>query len=124
MTESIIKKRKLKLDKPGEQKNIQAVSQSLSNREGIISVDIDSRKKMLSLKYDLGKIRFETIEKMVADLGLGLSRRLTQRFKRGMAKFTEQNELDHLNAPVSSCCDDPKENTRHCEGCMMQGKNF
>jgi len=124
MTEPIIKKRTVKIDNLGEKKNIQALGQCLGDREGIISIDVDSRKKVLRLKYDLGKIKFEKIEKMLADLGLGLSRRFTERFKRGMAKFTEQNELDHLNAPVSSCCDDPKENTRHCKGCMMQGKNF
>lgn len=86
--------------------------------QGVIFVELDSRKKILRLTYDLRKTKFETIERRLDELGLVLSRELIERFKGGLAKFTEQNELDHLNAPVSSCCDDPKSNSQDCKSCM------
>lgn len=123
MIEPIIKRRKFKIDRMSGKENIHSINQFLSKKEGIVSVDIDSRKKILRLKYDLRKTKFHMIEKWLKELSLDLSRGLKERFKRGMAKFTEQNELDHLNAPVSSCCDDPRLNGRDCSRCMMK-KNF
>ncbi len=120
MTEPLIKKRKLKVDRLSDKANGRSIKNDLTKKEGVIFADLDSRKKILRLEYDLGKIKFEAIEKWLGELGINLSRRFFQRFKRGMAKFTEQNELDHFNAPVSSCCDDPKSNSKDCSRCIIQ----
>ncbi len=120
MSEPLIKRRKLKmygLDKGGD---LSAVREGLTNKEGILSVDVDRRKNVFRIEYDLKKISFESIERLLNDLGLDLSQKFSERFKRGMAKFTEQNEMDHLNAPVSSCCEDPKNDSNGCVNCSMQ----
>lgn len=120
MEEAIIKKRKFKIERICEKESIHSIDSYLKKKEGIIFVELDSRKKILRLTYDLRKTKFEMIEKNLDKLGLVLSRELIERFKRGLVKFTEQNELDHLNAPVSSCCDDPKSNGQDCNSCMSR----
>jgi hypothetical protein len=76
---------------------------------------VDVQNNVIRLEYDLRKIKFESIEKSMDELGLKLSRKLLERWKRGMVKFNEQNELDNLKAPVSSCCKDPHENAESCD---------
>lgn len=112
-----MKKRKFKIDRVSDRVRIQSIIDHLGMQEGVISVDMDRRKKILRLKYDLRKIKLATIEKWLQELEIVLSPGFVERFKRGMAKFTEQNELDHLNAPLSSCCEDPKANGRDCKNC-------
>lgn len=67
------------------------------------------RAKEAKLELNMKKINFETVEKILRELGLRLSSRLGERIKRWMAKFTEQNELDNLASHPVSCCTDPKE---------------
>ena len=114
MGEKIIKKRKIKLDSREGYLHGNDVRNSLLKTDGIISVDIDSQKNHIQVEYELKKITFEAIEQLISKAGLELSNNWTEKFKRGMSKFTEQNELDNLNAPVSSCCDDPKGGAKAC----------
>ncbi len=108
MGEKIIKKRKIKLVSKEAFLHGNGIRSSLLSTEGIISVDLDPQKNHIQVEYELKKISFEAIEKLISESGLILSNKWTDKFKRGMSKFTEQNELDNYNAPVSSCCDDPK----------------
>jgi len=120
MSEPLIKKRKIRLERMSDKKSIPSKIQYMSTKKGIIFADIDGRKNILGVEYDLRKVNFETIEKWLGEIQFGLSRGFFQKLKRGMAKFTEQNELDHLNAPVSSCCDDPKSYGPDCNRCMTR----
>ncbi len=124
MKDPIVRKRKVAVVSLAQVSDINRIKESLMKITGMISVDADVQKNVLKLEYDLRKIKFEVIEKSIKELGLKLSQKFFQRCKRGMAKFTEQNELDNLNAPLSSCCDDPKGNARDCKSCITQGKNF
>lgn len=117
MDNPLIKKRKFAVVGIEDPMSASKVIESLSQKEGIIEVNVDSRKGLARIKYDLVKINFEEIEKSIKELGFGLSNSLKERFKRGMAKFTEQNELDNRNAPPSSCCSDPKEAFNKCRSC-------
>ncbi len=109
MAEPLIKKRKFAVSGMKDQGNVNKVKEYLNKKTGMITVDVESQKGFVGVEYDLRKINFETIEKSIEELGLILSQKITERFKRGMAKFTEQNELDNLTAVPSSCCEDPKE---------------
>lgn len=124
MKNPIVKKRKVAIESVDQVSDINRIEKSLMRINGMISVGLDLPKNVLRLEYDLRKIKFEVIEKSIKELGLKLSQKFLQRCKRGMAKFTEQNELDNLNAPMSSCCDDPKGNVRDCNICITQGKNL
>jgi copper chaperone CopZ len=114
MGEKIVKKRKIKLGSREDYQNRNDVRNSLLKTDGIISVDIDSQKNHIQVVYELKKINFEAIEQLISKAGLKLSKNGIEKFKRGMTKFTEQNELDNLSAPVSSCCDDPKAEAKAC----------
>jgi len=119
MAEPLVKKRKFAVEGLKGQDNDNSIKEPLRNKEGVISVEVDSQRGFVKVEYDLRKINFETIENSIKELGFGLSQKMTERFKRGMAKFTEQNELDNLNAAPSSCCEVPKENIKGCRSCNL-----
>lgn len=124
MKDPIVRKRKVAMESLTQVSDINRIEERLMGITGVISVDVEVQKNVLRLEYDLRKTKFEVIEKSIRELGLKLSQKFFQRFKRGMAKFTEQNELDNLTAPLSSCCDDPRRNVRECNSCITQEKNF
>jgi hypothetical protein len=107
--EPLLKKRDFALAATPGGSAARRIEDVLMAEDGVLAAQIDIQKAVLRLEYDLTKIRFEDLEKRAQRAGLRFSRRFRQRWKRGMAKFTEQNELDSLNAPVSSCCEDPRE---------------
>ncbi len=109
MKEPLIKKRKIAFVGIKDQENLNKIKEYLNKKIGMIAVDVESQKGFVGVEYDLRTINFETIEKSIEELGFRLSQKITEKFKRGMAKFTEQNELDNLTAVPSSCCEDPKE---------------
>ena len=119
MAESLIKKRKFAVTGMKNQGNVSKIKEYLSKKAGIIAVDVEIQKGYVRIEYDLRKINFETVEKSIKDLGFRLSQKIAEKFKRGMAKFTEQNELDNLTATPSSCCEDPKENIKGCRSCNL-----
>ncbi len=118
----IVKKRKFGLGKIPEAADIRRMEASLRRMNGVMAAEVDPKRSTLRLEYDLRQVRFEDIEKAIERSGLELSRKRFQRWKRGMAKFTEQNELDNLNAPASSCCKDPKGNANGCSSCLSRGR--
>lgn len=113
MTESLVKKRKFAVLGIEDQKSISTIKEHFNKKQGIIAIEADAQEGMVRVEYDLEKINFERIEKSIQELGFCPSKKLSERFKRGMAKFTEQNELDNLKATPSSCCENPKEKNQH-----------
>jgi hypothetical protein len=108
MAETILKKRKIALAGPIGEEHAGKIIRSLSQKQGILACKIDKSKGTLNLEYNLLQIKFETIENSIKDLGFQLSGKIREKLKRGMAKFTEQNELDNLAAPSLPCCSDPE----------------
>jgi len=119
MTETLIKKRKFAVAGIKDQESVNEIKEYLNKKAGVIAVDVDSQKGFVRVEYDLRQINFETIEKSIIELGFSFSQKVSEKFKRGMAKFTEQNELDNLSARPSSCCSDPKE-----AACKSKSGNF
>lgn len=117
MSEPIIKKRKILYEGMKNGRSSQRVKELLEGIDGIQAVQVDDQKKLVRLDYDLRKIIFESVENSLHDAGLILSRKLKERIKRGMAKFTEQNELDNLKVTPASCHKDPKDNSNGGRRC-------
>lgn len=111
MTEPLVKKRKIAVSGIKDQSNTQRIKEELGRKDGIVAVDVDKTKGYVGIEYDLLKINFEMIEKSLDKMGVELSKKITEKIRRGVAKFTEQNELDNLKATPSSCCEDPRENS-------------
>ena len=114
MVEPILKKRKVVLVNLHGGTDIESIIWSMMKRDGVVSVKVDVPKNSTKLEYDLRKIKFVEVEDSFKKLGLKLSHSFLARLKRGMVNYAEQNELDNLNAPLSSCCDDPKDGVRDC----------
>jgi len=105
--ESIIKKRRIAVQGGRDGLNDDKIKDELERNDGIITIDVDQIKGRIDVAYDLRKIDFEKIESFLEELGIDLSKKIRERLKRGLAKFTEQNELDNFKAKPSSCCEDP-----------------
>lgn len=117
MGDTLIKERKLKIDRKRNQINGNVIMDSLKEKEGILTVNNENQGDVIRIEYDLKKINFDTIEALLNQLGIILSTKWSERLKRGMAKFTEQNELDNLTATPTSCCEDPKKAIRNRKSC-------
>jgi hypothetical protein len=112
----ILKKRKIVVAGAAGQGRADTLKE-LRKKDGVISAAIDEKKNVIKVEYDLRRIGFEAIEKTISGLGFCLSRKWPERFRRGLVKFTEQNEFDNLSAPASSCCHDPRDNASGCGRC-------
>lgn len=108
MEEMTIKQRSIRIDRKNCRNKGNEIENSLLNAEGLLSVVYGKQKGLIRIKYDLQRINFETIEKLINQLDIKLSAKWVDKLKRGMVRFTEQNELDNLKAAVSSCCSDPR----------------
>ena len=115
MKEPLIRKRKIKIVSDNLEMMGKRVKDAVCEKNGIIEVRFDEQRKVISVEYDLLKVTFEEIEKWLEDSEISFSNGLFDRWRRGWAKFTEQNELDNLLAKPSSCCDDPKSSPAYCE---------
>ena len=109
MSEKLIKKRKVSIEKIKDKYREKEIEKLLDNEPGIIFIEVNGQKGYINIEYDLQQIKFEKIERRIEKMEINLSKKITEKFKRGLAKFTEQNELDNLKAVPSSCCSDPKE---------------
>lgn len=109
MAEVLIKKRKIGIAETRDEYREKDIKGILREKMGMISVEVDKQKGYINVEYNLMQINFETIEKCLREMEIALSKKITEKFKRAMAKFTEQNELDNLKVAPSSCCSDPKE---------------
>jgi len=116
MKGKLIRKRKIKIVFENNEMVVgKRVKNALCERDGIVEVQIDRQRKVISVEYDLMKVTFEEIEKWLVDSEIFISNGLFDRWKRGWTRFTEQNELDNLSAKPTSCCDDPKSSSVSCE---------
>jgi len=109
MPETLIKKRKICIEKIGGRYKEKEIEEILEKKPGIIFINVDGQRGCINIEYNLKQVNFETIEKWLEGMEIALSKKMIEKFKRTMAKFTEQNELDNLKASPSSCCSDPKE---------------
>lgn len=121
MSETLKRKRTIKYIPSNSEAVSDRLNKVLRGWEGIQDVKVDEKNRTITVEYDLWKVTFEEIEKRLKDAGLSLSKGLLRRWKRGWAKFTEQNELDNLKAKPSSCCHDPKD-TGHGGCCPDNAK--
>ena len=108
-----IKKRKLNFDSDNSTQTLLHLKQDFDQTEGILKTSINLKQKYIYIEYDFNQIKFETIEKNILSSGLPLSTKKWHKFKRGLIKYTEQNESDQLIVPPRPCCNLPESATRN-----------
>ncbi|MBU4330665.1 MAG: hypothetical protein KKB53_09220 [Acidobacteria bacterium] len=110
----LVARRKIKIVPVNLETIGKRVKDALCEKNGITEVRIDEQKMVISVKYDLLRVNFTEIEKWLESSDISFSKGLFERWKRGWAKFTEQNELDNFSEKPTSCCDDPKSSSASC----------
>ncbi len=73
---------------------------------GVFEVRPDHQRGEVEVVYDLRKIRLESLEQKLNELGYPLKGGFWARKKRGFAHFKEQNEFDAISHK-GHCCSKP-----------------
>jgi YHS domain-containing protein len=102
---AILKCRKFRLDQPLTILQSEEVSKEVGLLMGVKQVDVQSQ--VIVVTYDLRQCRAEQIEAYLSGAGIKLRERWSDRLRRGWIHYTEENELDNLDAQPGACCNRP-----------------
>jgi hypothetical protein len=101
----ILKCRKFKLDQPLTIPQSEKISKELGLLMGIKQMDVQSQT--IAITYDLRQCRAEQVEACLSGAGIKLGEGWSDRLRLGWIHYTEENELDNLNAQPGACCNRP-----------------
>lgn len=82
------------------------ITDAVATLAGVQAVKPNWRKSLLSVTYDLQKVRIQEVEKILTEIGYPPDSGFFHRTKRGWLHFTERNERDNLKH-VGHCCSKP-----------------
>ncbi|MDO8608700.1 MAG: hypothetical protein Q7R40_19385 [Phaeospirillum sp.] len=85
----------------------ESVVTALRNRPGVRALDLTDDGRSMEIVYDLRHLRIDDVEAALAMAGAGPAHGLLQWLRRGWTRFTEENILASVSAPVSPCCSRP-----------------
>lgn len=83
------------------------VAAALTARQGVAAVRLCRDGRTVEVTYDLRHLRFEDVEAVIGGAGGRPATGLFQTLRRGWTRFTEENLLASVSAPVSPCCNRP-----------------
>lgn len=101
----LLKRRKFMLESALSEEQVETVKRTLFELMGIASVCIDGKR--VEVCYDLLQARAAQVEKAIENAGAKLGSGWSARLKRGWLNYTEENELDQLEAEPGACCGRP-----------------
>lgn len=101
----VIKRRKLRLARPLEPANAQALSDQLHTVVGVKEVHAQGAR--LAIRYDLLQLTLPQIERAMEQKGFPLDNGWWHKWRRAWLRNTEANELDNLAMPAGACCNRP-----------------
>jgi hypothetical protein len=81
----------------------------------VINADVNVEEKEIFVEYDLEMCREEAIEHWLVQIGFVLEDSLMERIKRGWIHYTEENELDALEAKPRSDYDEVERKKKELE---------
>ncbi|MDT8376758.1 MAG: YHS domain-containing protein [Mariprofundaceae bacterium] len=102
---SVIKKRSFTLDTPITEPGLDTLKTDMCNMMGIRDLQVTGTK--VSVTYDLLEVTAIQVEQRLEQAGARLGAGWADRLKRGWIHYTEENELDHLAATDTTCCNKP-----------------
>ncbi len=98
----VLKKRVFMLDAPVAQEDVPSLELFLSEMMGVHLVHVSAAK--VSIVYDLLEATALQIEQAIEQQGTKLGESWVRRLKRGWVHYTEETELDNLDALDPACC--------------------
>lgn len=96
----VLKKRKLKLAEPLPQEVTTQFIEYIEAMMGIHSIEIN--KNSITIVYDLLQVTETQIEKKITEAGIVLGDNLTEKIRRAFVHFTEETEVESLEARPGS----------------------
>jgi len=101
----IIKSRRIRLSASPSPKLAGSIKDNLQQLMGVKDLQLDGRS--IRIRYDLKQATFAQIERSLENIGFILDDAWWRRFKRGLIKYIESNELENLATPQVACCNRP-----------------
>lgn len=84
-----------------------AVVAALNDLQGVNFVEADSHGRHIRISYDLRHLSVDDIEMAVDACGGQPAKGLISALRRAWVRFTDDNTLTTVAAPVSPCCSRP-----------------
>lgn len=94
MGKQVLKRRRLRLDKPLTPSAAQRVGEELLAMMGVYAVDVAGDE--LSITYDLLQVTAEQIESTLLQSGRRLGRGLGEQLRRAFIHYREESEVENL----------------------------
>jgi len=98
----ILKRRKFRLDHTITAEQADMVVHALEHLMGVQSVKVHD--KTVEIIYDLLQCKAKQVEHCLVEVGAKFGTGWADRMRLGWILYTEENELDHLEADAGSCC--------------------
>jgi YHS domain-containing protein len=103
--DEVIKHRTLRLARPLDSSDAEALSAQLNAITGAREVQV--QKSRLAIRYNLLQLTLTQIERSLDKQGFPLDNGWWQRLRLSWMRNTEQTELDNLATPAGACCNRP-----------------
>jgi len=101
----VVKHRTFLLDHPVEGIQPDQVIHALKQLMGVRDVRVNGRE--ICITYDLLEATAEQLEQAISEVGARLGSGWAARLKHGWMHYSEENELDNLEAGEPACCNRP-----------------
>ncbi len=76
--------------------------------DGVVCVNVDWHAGLLTVTYDIHKVRMDALEIILTEIGFPPDRGFFQRQKRAWMRYTDQNLFDSLKHQAACCSKPPK----------------
>lgn len=104
-TQSVLKKRRLKLARTQSRSNADRLTQILVAQQGIKRVEIADH--FVKVSYNLLQITELRIEQEIIASGEQLAEHRLDKLRRAWVHYTEETELENSKITHSACCNRP-----------------
>jgi len=104
-TQSVLKKRRLRLARTQSRRNANRLAQVLTAQQGIERVEVVDH--FVNVSYDLLQITELRIEQEIIASGEQLAEYRLEKLRRAWVHYTEETELENSKITHSACCNRP-----------------
>lgn len=100
-------KRRIKLPRPVNTEDAQAIESALNALPGLRETVVDPHRHSIHVTYDVSQADYQMLSKAIGGTGYSPTKSWWSRCRRSWFAFTENNIRENAKAPPSPCCNKP-----------------